>query len=229
MISRRNKLIITGVLIFLLIFIIVSVNISFKGTPWGKANFTKRTEKYLSLANYNLPDEYKLSTVHSFKTGEYKSIITLPNGVQFQVLEDYSDELFDNYYIAKVEHSVSNETSAVMRGIFGGKSRAMLHIEGGKDINEKLSESSSYAILSRDIKIDATLYVNLENDFMFMDEDAFIKECSKFLKWITTTDYDSNVFITFNDGYVINIRYDELRMLKDEDVLKRAMKIQNRE
>ncbi|GGG77170.1 hypothetical protein [Paenibacillus radicis (ex Gao et al. 2016)] len=228
MISRRNKLIIIGVLILLMLAMVVSIHFSFKGTPWGRANFTQRTEQYLSKVNYNFSSEYKLSTVHSFKTGEYKSIITLPSGIQFEVLEDYSNNLFDNYYVAKVEHTVSNEASEAIRGIFDGNPRVTLHIGGGKDTNKKLTESSSYTNLNSDIKTHATFYVKLENKFTFTDESILIEQCSKFIKWIKTNNYDANVFISFNDGYVINIRYDELRVIKDGDVLKHAVKIQTR-
>ncbi|MFF2093859.1 hypothetical protein [Paenibacillus sp. NPDC058174] len=227
--SYRNKVILIGVFILLLSAMTVIINFSFKGTPWGKANFTMRTEQYLSLAKYDLPNEYELSTVHSFKSGEYKSVITLPNGIQFQVLEDYSDQLFDNYYTAKVESTVSNEASIVIKSIFEGDSRVNLYMGGGKGINEKLTETSSYTNLSGDIKNHVFLYVHLTNNYTLMDEDIFNEKCSKLLKWITTNNYDSNVFISFNDGYVIDIKYNELRVLKDGDVWKKAVKINVRQ
>ncbi|WP_155985637.1 hypothetical protein [Paenibacillus gorillae] len=208
---------------------VVIINFSFKGTPWGKANFTKRTQQYLSQINYDLPNEYDLSTIRSFKTGKYKSVITLPNGIYFQVLEDYSDQLFDNYYTAKVESTVSNEASKVIKSIFEDDSRVNLDMGGGYGINKKLTETSSYTNLSEDVKMHATLYITLVNSYTLLDENIFNEKCSKLFEWITTNNYDSNVFISFNDGYVINIDYNELRVLKDEDVLRRAVKLKHRE
>lgn len=223
MISRRTKIIIIGLIVTLVLTLVVVVNFSFKGTPWGKADFTKKTEQYLSLVNYNIPNEYELSTIHSFKTGQYTSIIKIPNGIQFYVTEDYDNNLIDNYYVAKIEHTVTNEGMEVIKDLFGDSAKINLHIEE-MGISEKLTENSSYGNLGRDIKVHATFHINLKNKFT--NDEVLIEKCSNLLNWIRTKSYNSNVYISFDDGHVISINYDELLVMKKGDILKYAYKLQ---
>ncbi|ACT03317.1 hypothetical protein [Paenibacillus sp. JDR-2] len=214
MISKRTKIIITGILLLLLSAIIVTLYFGYKGTPWGKANFHSKAVQYLNQSNYTIPNEYGISTIHSFITGDYMSIITLPNGIQFQVLEDYQKQLYDNYYASKIEHTISNEASDVVKDIFGGDARESFHMGDGY-ISRKLTETSSYTNLGRDIRINASFSVNLEDGSAFADEDALIRKCMRFLEWIKKNNYDSDVYIS-NEEYAITIRLDELRKLDEQ-------------